>query len=228
MHIHIYFYRGLVTSWTSNGLGAQRAPKSSWGSNTQYGSFKGVGPLNGGPHPRALRSQDLSIWGHIPCTPPCMERGVERPWPLHATSCHHPTPCRTQYMGSWYGTTCFVDLQVLRALTQPLDRTPSGHGGVQGVWRSSDPLGRGGEAQTPQGLGPPEVPSGAGLPGTRPLEAWARKGTDFDPVLLPRARARYVSRSTFGPSGVQIWTRSYRPNSVISGSSNGPPYFTPF
>ena len=80
----------------------------------------------------------------------------------------------------------------------------------------------------PQGLGPPEVPSGAGLPGTRPPEAWARKGTDFDPVLLPRARARYVSRSTFGPSGVQIWTWSYRPNSVISGSSNGPPYFTPF
>ena len=42
MYIHIYFYRGLVTSWTSNGLGAQRAPKSSWGSNTQYGSFKGL------------------------------------------------------------------------------------------------------------------------------------------------------------------------------------------
>ena len=167
--------------------------------------------------------------GSYPLYAPMYGEGVERPWPLHATSCHHPTPCRTQYMGSWYGTTCFVEPPSAPCFDPtPWTAPPQDMGAYKGFGGPSDPLGEGVRPRPPQGLGPPEVPSGAGLPGTRPPEAWARKGTDFDPVLLPRARARYVSRSTFGPSGVQIWTWSYRPNSVISGSSNGPPYFTPF
>ena len=55
-------------------------------------------------------------------------------------------------MGSWYGTTCFVDLQVLRALTQPLDRTPQDMGAYKGFGGPQTPSG-GGEAQTPTGSG---------------------------------------------------------------------------